>query len=79
MGLKGLPAKFGGLQSDAEEIGSRLVKKGHEVSVYCRKWYTGKINQYKGMTAKNLESTWPAYLRQTTNNIIPRNIKALLS
>ena len=49
MGLKGLPAKFGGLQSDAEEIGSRLVKKGHEVSVYCRKWYTGKINQYKGM------------------------------
>jgi len=49
MGLKGLPAKFGGIQFDVEEIGSRLAIKGHNVSVYCRKWYSGDVKEHKGM------------------------------
>ncbi len=48
-GLKGLPARFGGLQFDAEEIGERLVSRDHDVSVYCRKWYTGSKTRYRGM------------------------------
>lgn len=49
LGLKGLPPKFGGLQFDAEEIGRRLAVKGHDVSVYCRRWYTGSVRTHQGM------------------------------
>ena len=49
IGLKGMPPRFGGLQFDAEQIGKRLVKRGHEVYVYSRKWYSGNNTQHEGM------------------------------
>jgi glycosyltransferase involved in cell wall biosynthesis len=50
LGTRGVPARFGGSETAVEEIGSRLVQRGHEVTVYCRKHnsiYPG--NLYKGM------------------------------
>ncbi|HZR00758.1 MAG TPA: glycosyltransferase family 4 protein [Chloroflexota bacterium] len=35
-GVRGVPANFGGSETAAEEIGRRLVERGHEVTVYCR-------------------------------------------
>ena len=37
LGTRGVPANFGGSETAAEEIGSRLVQRGHEVTVYCRR------------------------------------------
>jgi glycosyltransferase involved in cell wall biosynthesis len=31
-----VPARYGGFETAVEEIGRRLVKSGHEVTVYCR-------------------------------------------
>jgi len=39
VGLRGLPATFGGIEKHVEELGSRLVAAGHEVTVYCRPSY----------------------------------------
>ena len=36
MGTRGVPARYGGFETAAEEIGQRLVLAGHEVTVYCR-------------------------------------------
>lgn len=36
LGTRGVPARYGGFETAAEEIGTRLVTKGHEVVVYCR-------------------------------------------
>jgi glycosyltransferase involved in cell wall biosynthesis len=50
LGTRGVPARFGGSETAVEEIGSRLVQRGHEVTVYCRKHnsiFPG--NLYKGM------------------------------
>ena len=39
IGQRGLPATFGGIERHVEEIGRRLVDRGHEVSVFCRPNY----------------------------------------
>lgn len=50
IGLKGVPAKWGGIELFVQETSKRLCKRGHEVLVYCRKWYIKeKIEYYDGM------------------------------
>jgi len=47
--LKGMPIG-GGIEKYTEELGSRLVKKGHEVTVYTMRHYgNSKDSYYKGM------------------------------
>lgn len=36
VGTRGIPARYGGNEVCAEQIGMRLVERGHEVAVYCR-------------------------------------------
>ncbi|WP_299033084.1 glycosyltransferase family 4 protein [uncultured Pseudokineococcus sp.] len=41
VGQKGLPATYGGVEHHVEEVGRRLVERGHRVTVYCREGYGG--------------------------------------
>jgi glycosyltransferase involved in cell wall biosynthesis len=36
IGTRGVPARYGGFETAIEEIGRRLVERGHSVTVYCR-------------------------------------------
>ena len=36
IGTRGVPAQYGGFETAVEEVGRRLVERGHEVVVYCR-------------------------------------------
>jgi glycosyltransferase involved in cell wall biosynthesis len=36
IGTRGVPAAYGGFETAVEEIGRRLVDRGHDVTVYCR-------------------------------------------
>jgi glycosyltransferase involved in cell wall biosynthesis len=51
MGIRGIPANYGGFETFAEELSTRLVQKGHEVTVYGR---TNIIN-YKDSHYKGVE------------------------
>lgn len=39
LGTRGVPARYGGFETFAEELGTRLVEHGHEVTVYCRRFF----------------------------------------
>lgn len=54
VGQKGLPATYGGIEHHVEEIGSRLVNRGHEVTVFNRKSY-GELPEspYLGMQVRS--------------------------
>lgn len=41
VGTRGIPARYGGFETFAEEISKRLVARGHEVRVYCRQRHSG--------------------------------------
>jgi glycosyltransferase involved in cell wall biosynthesis len=36
LGTRGIPANYGGFETFAEELSTRLVARGHRVTVYCR-------------------------------------------
>ena len=53
LGTRGVPASYGGFETAVEEIGKRLVQRGHEVTVYCRN--PGQTaTEYLGMELVNL-------------------------
>lgn len=39
IGQKGIPAIWGGVERHVEELAIRLAQAGHQVTVYCRRWY----------------------------------------
>jgi len=36
LGTRGIPAQYGGFETFAEELSTRLAARGHQVTVYCR-------------------------------------------
>jgi len=36
VGTRGIPARYGGFETFAEELSTRLAERGHQVTVYCR-------------------------------------------
>lgn len=53
--VKGIPAG-GGVEKVTEEIGSRLIAKGHEVVVYSSRDYGTSAGVYKGMQIRTVPS-----------------------
>ena len=50
IGIRGVPANYSGLETCAEEVGVRLVARGHDVVVYCRESsYEERAPEYKGI------------------------------
>jgi glycosyltransferase involved in cell wall biosynthesis len=50
LGTRGVPARYGGFETCAEELGRRFVRDGHEVDVFCRAgYYQEKTRHYLGM------------------------------
>src|SRR4051812_42456790 len=39
-GTRGIPARYGGFETFAEELAQRLVARGHRVTIYCRQRHT---------------------------------------
>ena len=62
IGIRGVPANYGGLEDCAEEVGKRLAARGHEVAVYCRKGSYGgpghqaAAGEYQGIRRITLPS-----------------------
>jgi glycosyltransferase involved in cell wall biosynthesis len=55
IGTRGVPARYGGFETGAEEIGKRLVRRGHKVWVYCRTGYSGAaLREFEGMRLVHL-------------------------
>lgn len=43
LGTRGIPARYGGFETFAEELSIRLVARGHEVTVYCRERFPEEV------------------------------------
>lgn len=47
LGTRGIPARYGGFETFAEELGVRLAERGHQVTVYCRERHREPV--YRGV------------------------------
>lgn len=63
LGTRGVPASYSGFETCVEQLGQRLVERGHEVTVYCRKHHITYPEQfYKGMRLVTLPTIQNKYL-----------------
>lgn len=57
IGQKGIPAISGGVEKHVEEMAIRLVKQGHEVTVYCRNTYIKEIlHEFNGVNLVTIKT-----------------------
>ena len=50
LGTRGIPASYGGFETFAEHLATRLVARGHDVTVYCRAHYVSpRQMEYHGV------------------------------
>jgi glycosyltransferase involved in cell wall biosynthesis len=55
IGTRGVPARYGGFETCAEEIGRRLAARGHDVTVYARsRFYPMPNVEWEGMRVVSL-------------------------
>lgn len=54
IGTRGVPARYGGFETAVEEVGRRLVQRGHQVTVYCRRQGSDRPAGYLGMDLVHL-------------------------
>ena len=63
LGTRGVPASYSGFETCVEELGSRLVQRGHQVTVYCRSHHIDYDQPtYKGMRLIKLPTIANKYL-----------------
>ena len=69
IGVKGIPYG-GGIEKVTEEIGSRLVARGHEVTIYCDKAFCDENEYYNGMKLVALPSINHNNYRKISNSFL---------
>ena len=63
LGSRGIPASYGGYETLMEEVSTRLVRLGHQVTVYCRSHYTPrKLREHRGVRLAVLPTLRTKYL-----------------
>ncbi|MDZ4804158.1 MAG: glycosyltransferase family 4 protein [Candidatus Eisenbacteria bacterium] len=78
LGSKGIPASVGGVERIVEELSARLVARGHEVTVYSRRAYTGDVpaGHHRGIRLRWTASL-PGKYTDTLSHALMSTIDAL--
>lgn len=67
-GTRGIPANYGGFETFAEELSTRLVARGHEVTVYCRQKYPDR--QFRGVQLVTLPAVRHKYFETIAHTFV---------
>jgi len=68
LGTRGIPARYGGFETFAEELSTRLAARGHDVTVYCRQRYSG--NLYRGVGLRYLPTVRHKYFDTLAHTLL---------
>jgi glycosyltransferase involved in cell wall biosynthesis len=60
VGTRGIPGRYGGFETFAEELSTRLTQRGHQITVYCRERHTEPT--YRGVSLVYLPTLKHKYL-----------------
>jgi glycosyltransferase involved in cell wall biosynthesis len=69
IGQKGVPATFGGIEHHVEELGWRLARRGHVVTIFCRHTYNSEApSSFRGMRLRHLPAIGTKHLDAITHS-----------
>jgi glycosyltransferase involved in cell wall biosynthesis len=71
LGTRGIPASYGGFETFAEHLSTRLVARGHDVTVYCRSHYVSPRQlEYHGVRLKVLPTIRHKYFDTVVHTLL---------
>lgn len=71
IGTRGVPANYGGFETLAEELGSRLAERGHRVTVYGRSGFVdAALTSYRGMRLVVLPAVKSKHLETVSHTFL---------
>ena len=71
MGMRGIPANYGGFETFAEELSHRLVERGHRVTVYGRSHFVDpQLEAYRGVQIRSLPCVRTKYLETVSHTCL---------
>lgn len=70
VGGRGVGAKYSGVETWYEQVGARLVREGHEVTVYCRSYFTPKMASLNEMRIVRLPTVRSKHFETFTHTFL---------
>ncbi|MEW6743416.1 MAG: glycosyltransferase [Planctomycetota bacterium] len=71
VGTRGIPARYGGFETFAEELAIRLAGRGHEVTVYTRRGAVPEVGaRYRGVRLSSLPTIRHKYLDTVVHTLL---------
>ena len=71
IGTRGVPARYSGFETCVEQVGRRMVERGHTVVVYCRSLhYEQRPSEYLGMQLRYLPSVRQKHLETLSHSAL---------
>ncbi len=70
IGARGVVSKYSGIETYYEHVGGRLAKAGHDVTVYCRNYFTPNITEYQGMRVVRLPTVRSKHLETAVHTLL---------
>ena len=70
IGGRGLVSKYSGVESYYEQAGHELARLGHEVTVYCRSYFTPPMNTHNGMRVRRLPTIRSKHLETMVHTLL---------
>ena len=70
IGGRGLVSKYSGVESYYEQAGHELARLGHEVTVYCRSYFTPPMSTHNGMRVRRLPTIRSKHLETFVHTLL---------
>jgi len=70
IGGRGVISKYSGIETYYEEVGKRLADMGHDVTVYCRSYFSPAQAEYKGMRLVRLPTIRSKHLETVVHTFL---------
>ncbi len=70
IGGRGVLSKYSGIENYYEEIGKRLAGMGHEVTAYCRSYFTPEVREHNGMRIVRLPTIRSKHLETLVHTFL---------
>jgi glycosyltransferase involved in cell wall biosynthesis len=75
LGTRGIPARYGGFETFAEELSTRLTRRGHSVTVYGRERHSSR--EFRGVHLQYLPTARHKYLDTIAHTLLSTGHLAL--
>jgi glycosyltransferase involved in cell wall biosynthesis len=70
IGGRGMVSKYSGIESYYEQAGHELARLGHEVTVYCRSYFTPPVKTHNGMRVQRLPTIRSKHLETLVHTLL---------